>query len=147
MNHRDMSHRALPRIAIATGDAGGIGPEISIKSALDASVRGICHPILVSDPVLLARHANACGLPTRFHVIDRIDDAEVGASDIVVLDPGAPAAWNVALGEVSAVSGRASLAFARAAIKAALAGTADAVVAAPQNQKAGDLAAGESNKG
>jgi 4-hydroxy-L-threonine phosphate dehydrogenase PdxA len=44
------------------------------------------------------------------------------------------------LGEVSANSGRASLAFARAAIKVALAGQVDAVVAAPQNQKAIALA-------
>jgi 4-hydroxy-L-threonine phosphate dehydrogenase PdxA len=40
------------------------------------------------------------------------------------------------LGEVTAASGRASLAFASAAIKAALTGEVDAVVAAPQNQKA-----------
>jgi 4-hydroxy-L-threonine phosphate dehydrogenase PdxA len=44
------------------------------------------------------------------------------------------------LGEVSANGGRASLAFARSAIEAALAGTVDAVVAAPQNQRAIALA-------
>jgi 4-hydroxy-L-threonine phosphate dehydrogenase PdxA len=40
-----------PRIAIATGDPGGIGPEISIKAALDPAVCAACNPIVVSNPV------------------------------------------------------------------------------------------------
>ena len=36
-----------PIIAIATGDPGGIGPEISIKAALDADVRAACRKCLV----------------------------------------------------------------------------------------------------
>jgi len=136
-----MDRLHLPRIAIATGDAGGIGPEISIKSALDPLVRSICCPILVSDPAILAMHAKACGLPQKFHVIAQIDDTELEMEEIVVLDPQlAEAAARVGLGEVSANSGRAALAFARAAIKAALIGSVDAVVAAPQNQKAIALA-------
>src|SRR5262245_10300088 len=129
-----------PRIAIATGDAAGIGPEISIKSALDPLVRDICHPVLVGNPALLERHAGACGLPSNFRVIDRIDGSDLEAQELLVLDPHCPEAAGIELGEVSADSGRASLAFARAAIKAALAGQVDAVVAAPQNQKAIALA-------
>jgi 4-hydroxy-L-threonine phosphate dehydrogenase PdxA len=135
-----MSPRHTPKIAIATGDAAGIGPEISIKTALDRSVRGFCTPILVSDPTLLERHAKACGLSLRFHVIERIDGADLGGHDLVVLDPHCPEATGIRLGEVTAASGRASLCFASAAIKAALAGEVDAVVAAPQNQKAIALA-------
>jgi 4-hydroxy-L-threonine phosphate dehydrogenase PdxA len=135
-----MNPLRLPKIAIATGDAGGIGPEISIKSALDPSVRNLCCPILVSDPALLEKHARACGLPRKFRVIERIDGSELEAQEIVVLDPQLQGVASIELGEVSASSGRASLAFARAAIEAALAGTVDAVVAAPQNQKAIALA-------
>jgi 4-hydroxy-L-threonine phosphate dehydrogenase PdxA len=135
-----MNPRRRPKIAIATGDAGGIGPEISIKCALDASVRELCCPVLVSDPALLERHAQACGLPTNFRVLDRIDNAAWAAQELLVLDPHCPEAASISLGEVSANSGRASLAFARAAIKTALAGQVDAVVAAPQNQKAIALA-------
>ena len=42
-------------IAIATGDPAGIGPEISLKAALDPAVRAACDPVIVSD----ARHARA----------------------------------------------------------------------------------------
>ena len=41
--------RDKPMIAIATGDPAGIGPEISLKAALDPAVRAACNPILVSD--------------------------------------------------------------------------------------------------
>ena len=135
-----MNPTSRPKIVIATGDAAGIGPEISIKSALDPSVRRLCCPILVSDPTLLGRHARACGLPSNFRVIDRIDGSDLAEQELLVLDPHCPEAADIELGEVSANSGRASLAFARHAIKAALAGEADAVVAAPQNQKAIALA-------
>jgi 4-hydroxy-L-threonine phosphate dehydrogenase PdxA len=131
-----MNPRRSPKIAIATGDAAGIGPEISIKAALDPAVRRVCTPVLVGDPALLERHARACGLPSGFHVIDRADGADLAGHDLVVLDPHCQEAAGIGLGEVTAASGRASLAFASAAIKAALAGEVDAVVAAPQNQKA-----------
>ncbi len=51
-----------------------------------------------------------------------------------VLDCPQPEAASLGFGGTSAAAGLASLAFARAAIKAALAGEADAVVAAPQNE-------------
>ena len=129
-----------PKIAIATGDAAGIGPEISIKAALDPSVRDLCYPILVSDPALLEKHARACDLPSNFRVLEQTDGTDLAEGELPALDPHCPEAAGIALGEVSANSGRASLAFARAAIKAALAGQVDAVVAAPQNQKAIALA-------
>ena len=132
------SHR--PKIAIATGDAGGIGPEISIKSALAPSVRNSCYPMLVSDPILLEKHAKASGLSTKFRVIERFDSSQWQPDEIAVLDPHFAGARDIQLGEVSARTGSASLAFARAAINAALVGMVDAVVAAPQNQRAIALA-------
>src|SRR5215831_1166837 len=42
-----MAEHRLPKIAIATGDPAGIGPEVSLKAALDAGVGALCRPILV----------------------------------------------------------------------------------------------------
>ena len=41
------------------GDPGGIGPEISVKAALDKRVRAICQPVLVGarDVLALARRS------------------------------------------------------------------------------------------
>jgi 4-hydroxy-L-threonine phosphate dehydrogenase PdxA len=124
------------RIAIATGDPAGIGPEISLKAALDPAVRDVCHPIVVSDPGVIARHAETCGLTTAVRVIERIADADRSDHRLHVLACAQPEAATLDFGTTSAAGGRASLAFARAAIDAALRGDVDAVVAAPQNETA-----------
>lgn len=122
------------KIAIATGDPAGIGPEITLKAALDPTVRNACYPIVVSDPGVLERHAGACGLKPAIRVIDRIAHADWSDERLNVLACTHPDAAELDFGAASATSGRASLAFARAAIAAALAGEVDAVVAAPQNE-------------
>ena len=121
------------KIAIATGDPAGIGPEISLKAALDPAVREGCRPIVVSDPALLERHAKACGIKVDLRVIARVAEADWSDQRINVLavQPDGP---TPELGKVSAAAGRASIAFCGAAVKAALAGEVDAVAAAPQNE-------------
>lgn len=123
-----------PTIAIATGDPVGIGPEVSLKAALDPAVRRACNPIVVSDPDVLARHARACSIKAELRVVERAGDAHPSAKRINVLGCPQPEAATLGFGGASAASGRASLAFAAAAIKAALAGDVDAVLAAPQNE-------------
>jgi 4-hydroxythreonine-4-phosphate dehydrogenase len=121
------------KIAIATGDPAGIGPEISLKAALDPAVRAACRPILVSDPSTLERHAKACGIKADLRVIARVADADwsdQGVNVLAVPQGNAPPE----IGKVSAAAGRASIAFCGAAVKAALAGEVDAVAAAPQNE-------------
>jgi 4-hydroxy-L-threonine phosphate dehydrogenase PdxA len=129
-----------PIVAIATGDPAGIGPEISLKAALDPSVRSACRPLLVSDARSLARHAKACGLPADLRVIDNVTDADWSGAAINVLDCVQPEAAALDFGATDAASGRASIAFVEAAIKAALAGEVNAVVAAPQNETSVALA-------
>ena len=121
-------------IAIATGDPAGIGPEISLKAALDKAVRAACHPIVVSDPEILEGHARACGIRAELRVIGAVADAAWSGERVNVLACAQPGITEIAFGATGAASGRASLAFARCAIKSALAQEVDAVVAAPQNE-------------
>jgi 4-hydroxy-L-threonine phosphate dehydrogenase PdxA len=123
-----------PIIAIATGDPAGIGPEISMKAALDPSVRAVCRPVLVGDPTVVARHAQACSIDADIQVVDRIADAETANGGLALLACRSAEATEISFSQTSAASGRASLAAARAAIQAALADEVEAVVAAPQNQ-------------
>jgi 4-hydroxythreonine-4-phosphate dehydrogenase len=109
------------KIAIPVGDPAGIGPEIALKAALDPTVRAACDPMLVCDPALLERHAKACGI-------------KADSSQIDVLACPQPETASLGFGVVSPVSGRASIAFCAAAVKAAMAGDVDAVVAAPQHE-------------
>jgi 4-hydroxythreonine-4-phosphate dehydrogenase len=122
------------KIAIATGDPAGIGPEISLKAALDSRVRAACNPVLVSDPDVLIRHAAACGIEARLRGIPNIDDADWSDDFVNVLLCSQPDTAKIALAKTSVAAGRASIAFCRAAVQAALTGKVDAVVAAPQNE-------------
>jgi 4-hydroxythreonine-4-phosphate dehydrogenase len=127
-----MSDKA--KIAIAVGDPAGIGPEVSLKAALDPAVRSVCDPVVVSDPDVLERHARACGLKPPIRAIERVADADWSDHRLNVLACAQPDAARLDFAATGAASGHASLAFARAAIAAALAGEVDAVVAAPQNE-------------
>src|ERR1700687_1604068 len=93
------------KIAIATGDPAGIGPEISIKAALDPAVREACDPILVSCPGVIARHAKVCGIAADLRVVARIADADWSDHRLNVLDSPQPDAAVLAFGVNSAVSG------------------------------------------
>lgn len=122
------------RIAIPVGDPAGIGPEICLKAVLDPQVRAVCDPVIVCDPDLLARHAKACGIAADIRTIASIKAAEGSNSRVNVLACPQPETATLGFGVTSPIAGRASIAFCGAAVKAAMAGDADAVVAAPQNE-------------
>src|ERR1019366_10123825 len=106
----------LPRIAIATGDPAGIGPEIALKAALDARVRALCRPLLVGDPAAMELHAKAAGLAPQWNVVGKAGDADWSDGAINLLDAGDGANVPVIFGKVDAAYGRASLSSARRAI-------------------------------
>src|SRR5262245_59372261 len=96
-----MHHQRRPIIAIATGDPAGIGPEIALKPALDPGVRAVCRPLLVTDPNLLVRHAQASSIGFAAHVVTRVDKAEwLGQADnhINILDCPQPYAATLPFG-------------------------------------------------
>jgi 4-hydroxythreonine-4-phosphate dehydrogenase len=110
-----------PRIAIATGDPAGIGPEVSIRAALDPQVLKLCRPVVIGDRGALEAHAKACRL---------------SLAGIDVLERDHFAAGELRIGEVSPAHGRAALDCAEVAIRGALAGEYHAVVAAPHTETA-----------
>ena len=131
---------ALPIIAIATGDPAGIGPEISMKAALDPGVRALCRPVLFGEPTVVARHAKSCGIDASIRAVDRPEDAQIITGAISLVACPSEELSDIDFGSTSAASGRASLFAAGQAIQAARSGKVDAVVAAPQNQTSISLA-------
>ena len=129
---------AVPCIAIALGDPAGIGPEIALKAALSDRVRSVCMPVLVGDRGALELHAAACGLQPAI-LSSRAEDARSIASDpgaVAMIERQHFAPGELVLGRTSAASGRAILDAGETAIRAAMAGHVDAVVAAPQTETA-----------
>ena len=129
-----------PIVALATGDPGGIGPELCLKAATHPNLTTICRPVLYGDPVVLDLQANACGMTIDFDTAsspDRVDWDKPGVK-LCPRDQFSDAPFE--LGAVNAQNGRAALDSAAAAIHDVLNGQAAAVVAAPQNQKSIALA-------
>ena len=126
--------RDLPKIAIASGDPAGIGPEVSLKAALDAGVRALARPIVAGDARAIRRHADAAGIDARLHVIGDPREAVFTDGAVEVLDVPFDGGAALRFGINDAGYGRATLASAARAIAAARAGEVDAVVAAPHNQ-------------
>ncbi len=99
-------------------------------------VTAICLPLIVGDPDVLARHAQAAGIAVPLHVVAGVDEASWSDGVVEVLATPLPQGADVVLGAIDPVCGRAALASCRRAIAAALSGEVDAVVAAPHNQTA-----------
>lgn len=101
------------KLAIATGDPAGIGPEISLKAARDPRVLAVCQPVLFGARNVLAMHG----------AVDGLEISEVRQA-------------RPRIGSVAPEHGRAALAAAEAAIRGALAGEYQAVVGAPHTETA-----------
>lgn len=130
----------LPRVAIATGDPAGIGPEIALKAALDPQVGRICRPLLFGDRGALEIHAAACGLKPRIDGFSRAVDARWIDGAVALVERRQFRPGELQIGTIAAPNGEAALDSAKAAIDAALAGEVDAVVAAPQTESSIKLA-------
>ena len=102
-----------PKIAIATGDPAGIGPEISLKAARDPRIVELCEPVLFGARKVIAMHG----------AIDGVAIAEVKQA-------------RPRIGTIAPEHGRAALAAAEAAIRGALAGDYQAVIGAPHTETA-----------
>lgn len=127
------------RVAMAIGDAGGIGPELAAKIIADPNANN-GDLIVIGDYRLLARGAADAGLTLDLPVIK---PSEVGASlptgsfvvDMENCDPAV-----VPQGKSSPESGRACIQNFRAALLAANEGYADVVFFTPFNKHAMRLA-------
>ena len=102
-----------PKIAIATGDPAGIGPEISLKAARDPRIVELCEPVLFGARKVIAMHG----------AVDGVAIAEVKQA-------------RPRIGTIAPEHGRAALAAAEAAIRGALAGDFHAVIGAPHTETA-----------
>lgn len=127
---------ALQKVAISMGDPAGIGPEIALKAALDPRVREVCVPLLVGDRRALEAHAVASGLAPQIRAYKSAADVDWDADGVALLDLDLFGNGTLVLGKIDPANGRAAVESGRAAVRAALDGWVDAVVAAPQTELA-----------
>jgi 4-hydroxythreonine-4-phosphate dehydrogenase len=131
----------LPLLAITLGDPAGIGPEVIVKALAHRAIYEQCRPLVIGDRRILARAAVWVGQPhVQFELLTepalgRFRPGTISLLDLANADPAL-----IAPGQIHPAAGRAAVEYVCYACDLALAGSVDAVVTAPLNKEAMNLA-------
>jgi len=129
-SNQDLS---LPRIGITMGDAAGIGAEIVLKALAEGSVKKICIPIIIGDGEFLERTAR--DLKLDFDFVEASENLPSNSSQTPIYNLK-NLSNDVAAGEESAATGRASAEYIERAVELWRARKIDAIATAPISKKA-----------
>jgi len=124
-----------PTLALALGDAAGIGSELAARMIADAEVAAAARLIVVGDRRQLEMGAGQAGIPVALPDLDDAGDDAHCLVDLGNLDPS-----DVTPGEASATTGTAALDNFAACLKISAGSGADAVCFTPFNKRAMRLA-------
>ena len=130
-----------PILAITMGDPAGIGPEIILKALQHADIYQRCRPLVIGDRRMLQRAAEwVSATQLDISAINQPADSQYAPGHIALIDLANATPADCPVGQVSAAAGRAAVEYVFAACDLAMAGKVDAVVTAPLNKAAMNLA-------
>lgn len=125
-----------PRIAITLGDSNGVGPEVVLKTLLDARLARFVQPIVVGSAHVLNVHASKLGFgDIRIQVVQKIPD-HIKSGEVVVLDISQGEKPEVRFGKISAESGTLAMKSVEHATDLCVQGEVDGMVTAPISKEA-----------
>lgn len=129
-----------PTVAITMGDAAGIGGEVTVKALARPEVYEKCIPVVIGDLAAMEDSLRLTGLNMQLHVIQNAKEARgvPGVIDVVDLGLLKPGGWEYK--KVSAETGNAAFQYVKTAIERTMAGEYAAIVTAPINKEAINLA-------
>jgi 4-phospho-D-threonate 3-dehydrogenase / 4-phospho-D-erythronate 3-dehydrogenase len=131
----------LPILAITSGDPAGIGPEIILKALKNLAVFEQCRPVVIGDRRILQRAADQIGLyPVAFDVVSEPSAGTLRPDRITLIDLGNAVPEDCPVGQLRAASGKAAVEYVLRACDLAVQGQVDAIVTAPLNKEAINLA-------
>lgn len=125
-------------VAVTMGDPAGVGPEVCLQLLANPEVSGFATPVVFGDAGVLARCAEATGLPAPRRMIAEADWAEARETldEPAVLHLAGFDDTGFVPGTVSAHTGAAAYRYIEASIDYALAGAVAAVATAPLHKEA-----------
>ena len=126
-----------PVIAMTMGDPAGVGPEVCLKAAQEASVQKKCAPLIVGDMAVLRKHARRMKIPARLkRVADEAKLAQDGDTEITpVIDLKNVVSEHRVFGKVLPELGAAAGRYIEKAVSMARTGKVDAIATAPINKE------------
>lgn len=130
-----------PVIALTMGDPAGVGPEICLRAMGDAEVLERCTPVLMGDTGILQEVARRLKLPCPARIVSpqQLSDGQSPEGPAICPVTTLPVA-EMQPGKVQKACGLAAFQYIEAAIRLALEGRFTAVVTAPINKEALNLA-------
>lgn len=128
------------RIGITMGDPAGIGPEVIVKALSHPAIYRQAVPVVIGDARILRRARGFVGAEVEIRPIARPPEARGRFGEVEVLDLRNISPEACPPGALSAEAGRVAVEYVFKAVDLALAGELDAVVTAPLNKEAMQLA-------
>ena len=131
---------AIPLIAITMGDPAGVGPEIIVKALDSGQIRAICRPIVIGDGTVMDKTIDSLHSRIKLRRIGSPGEATGKSEEIDVLDLDNLNEHDVDPGKICSICGKAAFDYIETAARLALDRRIDALVTAPINKKAAQLA-------
>ena len=125
-----------PIIAITMGDPAGVGPEVTARALARGEVWDDCRPLVVGDAGVLAQVVALVTVPLALHPIASVPEARFDPTTPDVLDLRNVDSAALQRGRVSALAGRAAVAYVERAVELALTGQVDGIVTGPVHKAA-----------
>jgi 4-hydroxythreonine-4-phosphate dehydrogenase len=131
---------SFPVVAITMGDAAGIGPEIIVKALQSKQIRTLCRPMVIGDGGIMEDVLQRLRAHMSINRIRSIDEISGKSGTIDVLDLQNLNVEEVIPGEICAACGKAVIEYIKEGARLVLNKSIDALVTAPINKKAAQLA-------
>jgi 4-phospho-D-threonate 3-dehydrogenase / 4-phospho-D-erythronate 3-dehydrogenase len=137
----EKSYFPLPILAITLGDPAGIGPEIILKALNTPHIFDKCRPLIIGDRRILQRAADVLGMDVgRYEIVTEPSKAVYTAGSVTLVDLVNAVPAMCPVGKLSVESGKAAVEYVLHACDLAMQGRVDAIVTAPLNKEAINLA-------
>ena len=122
------------------GDPAGIGPEVIAKALAHPRVRDVCRSVVIGSLPVMERTIKALGLKLTVRSVQGHEASPLSRGSVAVLDPLERPLPRFRSGFAAAETGAASVSFIKKAVGLAQLGCIDAMVTAPINKEAINMA-------
>ena len=135
-----MNSKFKPTIGITMGDAAGIGPEIIVKALSLREIYDICRPLVIGDLKAMEMGREVAKSNIKLRPIHSVSEGKFKHGEIDVFDLNNIDIGKLVMGKPQALAGKASYEYIEKAVELSLKGEIDAIVTAPINKTALNLA-------
>lgn len=127
---------SLPILGVTAGDPAGIGPEITVATLTDPSIRSLARAAVYGDITIIQRAARVLKLDVEVRAISQPDEATDNPAVVDVIDLGVATGDQIEFGKVQELAGRSAVASIERAVADAMAGRTAGIVTSPINKEA-----------